>query len=185
MGTQVAVAGARPNQISYLLDGTDVNTQGNQSPGSAAGGMLGVETVREFQILVNSYSAEYGRSAGGIVSAVTRSGTNTLHGAAFEFHRNDSLDAKPISMTLPSPSPPSRATSTAARWADRFNGTACSSLAVTRASAGPHRNADRARAQPGDARADRHPPDDYSRTWRSIPCPTARRPARRASTPIS
>jgi hypothetical protein len=106
MGTQVAVAGARPNQISYLLDGTDVNTQGNQSPGSAAGGMLGVETVREFQILVNSYSAEYGRSAGGIVSAVTRSGTNTLHGAGFEFHRNDALDAKTFFDPPDEPKPP-------------------------------------------------------------------------------
>ncbi len=94
MGTQVAIAGARPNQISYLLDGTDVNSQSNQSPGSAAGGLLGVETVREFQILVNSYSAEYGRSAGGIVSAVTRSGTNALHGAGFIFHRDDRFDSK-------------------------------------------------------------------------------------------
>jgi outer membrane receptor protein involved in Fe transport len=94
MGTQVSIAGARPNQISYLLDGADVNTMGNQSPGSAAGGALGVETVREFQVLTNNYSAEFGRSAGGIVSAVTRSGTNTLHGSAFEFHRNDALDAK-------------------------------------------------------------------------------------------
>ncbi len=106
MGTQVAVAGARPNQISYLLDGTDVNAQGNQSPGSAAGGMLGVETVREFQILVNSYSAEYGRSSGGIVSAVTRSGTNTLHGAGFEFHRNDALDAKTYFDPPDEPKPP-------------------------------------------------------------------------------
>lgn len=94
MGTQVAIAGARPNQISYLLDGADVNSQGNQSPGSAAGGFLGVETVREFQVLVNNYSAEYGRSSGGIVSAITRSGTNTLRGALFAFHRDDSLDAK-------------------------------------------------------------------------------------------
>ena len=75
MGTQVSIAGARPNQISYQLDGTDANTQGNGSPGSAAGGLLGVETVREFQVLVNNYSAEYGRSTGGIVTAVTRSGT--------------------------------------------------------------------------------------------------------------
>ena len=59
MGTQVSIAGARPNQISYQLDGTDANTQGNGSPGSAAGGLLGVDTVREFQVLVNNYSAEY------------------------------------------------------------------------------------------------------------------------------
>jgi len=94
MGTQVSIAGARPNQISYVLDGADVNFQGNQSPGSAAGGLLGVDTVREFQVLVNNYSAEYGRSAGGIVTAVTRSGTNTFHGAGFEFHRNDALGAR-------------------------------------------------------------------------------------------
>ena len=106
MGTQVTVAGARPNQISYLLDGADVNSQGNQSPGSAAGGLLGVEAVREFQILVNNYSAEYGRSAGGIVSAVTRSGTNALHGAAFEFHRNDALDAKTFFDPQDEPKPP-------------------------------------------------------------------------------
>jgi hypothetical protein len=94
MGTQVSVAGARPNQISYVLDGADVNFQGNQSPGSAAGGLLGVDTVREFQVLVNNYSAEYGRSAGGIVTAITRSGTNAFHGAGFEFHRNDALGAR-------------------------------------------------------------------------------------------
>jgi hypothetical protein len=94
MGTQVSIAGARPNQISYQLDGTDANTQGNGSPGSAAGGLLGVDTVREFQVLVNNYSAEYGRSTGGIVTAVTRSGTNSLHGAAFEFNRNSRWDAK-------------------------------------------------------------------------------------------
>ena len=94
MGTQVSIAGARPNQISYQLDGTDVNFQGNQSPGSAAGGQLGVETVREFQVLINNYSAEYGRSSGGIVTAITRSGTNRFRGTAFEFMRDESFDAR-------------------------------------------------------------------------------------------
>jgi len=94
MGTQVSIAGARPNQISYQLDGTDANTQGNGSPGSAAGGLLGVETVREFQVLVNNYSAEYGRSTGGIVTAVTRSGTNAFKGTLFEFTRNSRFDSR-------------------------------------------------------------------------------------------
>src|SRR5213593_3505785 len=94
MGTQVSIAGARPNQISYQLDGTDANTQGNGSPGSAAGGLLGVETVREFQVLVNNYSAEYGRSTGGIVTAVTRSGTNAYKGTLFEFNRNNRFDSR-------------------------------------------------------------------------------------------
>jgi outer membrane receptor protein involved in Fe transport len=94
MGTQVSIAGARPNQISYQIDGTDANTQGNGSPGSAAGGLLGVDTVREFQVLVNNYSAEYGRSTGGIVTAVTRSGTNNTHGTLFEFNRDSRFDSK-------------------------------------------------------------------------------------------
>src|SRR6058998_158407 len=94
MGTQVSIAGARPNQISYQLDGTDANTQGNGSPGSAAGGLLGVETVREFQVLVNNYSAEYGRSTGGIVTAVTRSGTNSFKGTLFEFNRDSRFDSR-------------------------------------------------------------------------------------------
>ncbi|MBI3262735.1 MAG: TonB-dependent receptor [Acidobacteria bacterium] len=94
MGTQVSIAGARPNQISYQMDGTDVNFQGNGSPGSAAGGLLGVETVREFQVLVNNYSAEYGRSTGGIVTAVTRSGTNALKGTLFEFNRDSRFDSR-------------------------------------------------------------------------------------------
>ena len=105
MGTQVSIAGARPNQISYQLDGTDANTQGNGSPGSAAGGMLGVDTVREFQVLVNNYSAEYGRSTGGIVTAVTRSGTNRLHGIGVRVQSQQPLGlARPTSTTRPATS---------------------------------------------------------------------------------
>ena len=106
MGTQVSIAGARPNQISFQLDGTDVNFQGNGAPGSAAGGQLGVETVREFQVLINNYSAEYGRSTGGIVTAVTRSGTNTLAGAGFEFLRDEALDARDFFDPVDEPKPP-------------------------------------------------------------------------------
>ncbi|HVL69717.1 MAG TPA: carboxypeptidase regulatory-like domain-containing protein [Vicinamibacterales bacterium] len=106
MGTQVSIAGARPNQISFQLDGTDVNFQGNGAPGSAAGGQLGVETVREFQVLINNYSAEYGRSTGGIVTAVTRSGTNQLSGAAFEFLRDERLDARDFFDPADEPKPP-------------------------------------------------------------------------------
>ncbi len=106
MGTQFSVAGARPNQVSYLLDGTDVADQGGQSPGSAAGGLLGVETIREFQVITNNYSAEYGRSAGGIVSAITRSGTNTFQGGAFEFFRNSALTGRTYFDDASEPKPP-------------------------------------------------------------------------------
>src|SRR5206468_8287118 len=62
--------------------------------GSSAGVLLGVEAVQEFQVLTNAYSAEFGRSAGGVINAVTRSGANAVHGSGFEFHRNSALDAK-------------------------------------------------------------------------------------------
>ena len=57
----------------------------NNTPGSAAGVLLGVDTLREFRVLTNAYSAAYGRSAGGVISAITKSGTNELHGTLFEF----------------------------------------------------------------------------------------------------
>src|SRR5206468_7441629 len=62
--------------------------------GSSAGVLLGVEAVQEFQVLTNAYSAEFGRSAGGVINAVTRSGANAVHGSGFEFYRNSALDAK-------------------------------------------------------------------------------------------
>jgi hypothetical protein len=55
--------------------------------------MLGVEAVREFQVLTNSFSAEYGRHTGAVVNAATKTGTNAFHGSLFEFHRNEALDA--------------------------------------------------------------------------------------------
>ena len=91
---KISINGARPEQNNFLLDGTDINNVYNKTPGSAAGVLLGVEAVLEFQVLTNAYSAEFGRSAGGVINAVTRSGTNALHGSAFEFHRNSALDAR-------------------------------------------------------------------------------------------
>jgi hypothetical protein len=91
---KISVNGARPEQNNFLLDGTDINNVYNKTPGSVAGVLLGVETVLEFQVLTNAYSAEFGRSAGGVINAVTRSGTNEFHGSAFQFHRNSALDAR-------------------------------------------------------------------------------------------
>ena len=93
-GTKLVINGTKPSQVSFLLDGSDINDANNNTPGSAAGVMLGVDTLEEFRVLTNGYSAVYGRSAGGVVSAVTRSGTNEFHGSVFEFHRNSALDAK-------------------------------------------------------------------------------------------
>lgn len=91
---KISINGARPEQNNFLLDGTDINNVYNKTPGSSAGVLLGVEAVLEFQVLTNAYSAEFGRSAGGVINAVTRSGENAVHGSAFEFIRNSALDAK-------------------------------------------------------------------------------------------
>ena len=91
---KISINGSRPEQSSFLLDGTDINDVYNKTPGSVGGVLLGVEAVLEFQVLTNSYSAEFGRATGGVINAVTRSGTNKLHGSAFEFLRNSDLDSK-------------------------------------------------------------------------------------------
>src|SRR5262249_12281488 len=65
-----------------------------RTPGSAAGTNLGVDAIREFSVITNNYSTEFGLVTGGTLNAVTRSGTNVIHGSAFEFLRNSALDAK-------------------------------------------------------------------------------------------
>ena len=92
MGDTMTVAGARGTQNLFLLDGVSNSDLSNNAQG-ASGSYIGAETVKEFQIVTNNYSAEYQSAAGAIVSAVTKSGTNTLHGSAFWTLRNDNLDA--------------------------------------------------------------------------------------------
>jgi carboxypeptidase family protein/TonB-dependent receptor-like protein len=93
-GTQLSVGGARPEQTGYFMDGTNIADVSDKAPSSTAGVLLGVDTVQEFSVQTHGYSAEFGRAAGGIISAVTKSGTNTLRGTAFEFHRDSALDSK-------------------------------------------------------------------------------------------
>jgi Carboxypeptidase regulatory-like domain/TonB dependent receptor/TonB-dependent Receptor Plug Domain len=91
-----SVAGSRSYSNSFLLDGTDVNDSSNSTPGGSAGTNLGVDAIKEFKIVATTFSAEYGRASGAVVSAVTRSGTNELHGSLFEFLRNSAFDARTI-----------------------------------------------------------------------------------------
>ncbi len=93
-GKRFTVGGQRAYSNSFLLDGTNINDQGNGTPGGAAGVNLGVDAVLEFKIFTNSFKAEYGRSTGSVVSAVTRSGSNAVHGTVFEYIRNSAFDAK-------------------------------------------------------------------------------------------
>jgi hypothetical protein len=93
-GLGVSVNGQDPRANVYLLDGTLLNDMTNGPAGSAAGTALGTETVQEFRVETNAYSAEFGRLAGGQVNVLTKAGTNAVRGSLFEFHRNDALDAK-------------------------------------------------------------------------------------------
>jgi hypothetical protein len=93
VGDQSVISGARPQQNNYRLDGISINDYANGGPGSLLGGNLGVDAIQEFSVLTSNYSAEYGKTSGGVVNAITRSGTNQFHGSAYEFLRNSALDA--------------------------------------------------------------------------------------------
>jgi hypothetical protein len=93
LGIQMTINGQRPTQNSYRVDGTIVNDYSNAGPGSVLGQNLGVDAIQEFTVLTSNYSAEYGFTSGGVINAVTRSGTNTFHGTAFDFIRNSAFDA--------------------------------------------------------------------------------------------
>ena len=93
-GQQLTISGARPQQNNYRLDGVSLNDYANGAPGSVLGGNLGVDAIQEFSVITSNYSADYGKTSGGVVNAITRSGTNQIHGSAYEFLRNSKLDAK-------------------------------------------------------------------------------------------
>jgi len=88
-GQGFSIAGARPDSVTYLLDGgVNNNLLSNDivyNPNP--------DTIQEFRILTSNYTAEYGRNGGGIISVVTKNGTNKFHGSGFDFLRNDALNA--------------------------------------------------------------------------------------------
>jgi hypothetical protein len=90
-----AVSGNRPQQNMFLLNGVEYTgaAENNMQPGGASGMLLGVDAVREFNVQRDSYSAAFGKHPGGQVVIVTQSGSNQWHGSAFEFLRNNALDA--------------------------------------------------------------------------------------------
>ncbi len=91
-----AVSGRRPQDNLFLLNGIEYTGASliNVTPGGTSGQLLGVDAVREFNVVTDTYGAEYGKRDGAQVSIVTSSGTNKLHGTAFEFLRNSALDAR-------------------------------------------------------------------------------------------
>ena len=95
-GNNFAVSGNRPQQNLFLLNGVEFTgaAENNMQPGGTSQELLGVDAVREFNVLRDSYSAEYGKRPGAQVLIVTQSGTNAFHGSLYEFLRNNALDAR-------------------------------------------------------------------------------------------
>jgi Carboxypeptidase regulatory-like domain/TonB-dependent Receptor Plug Domain/TonB dependent receptor-like, beta-barrel len=93
-GAAISISGARPDQNSYRLDGISINDYSNGAPGSVLGDNLGIDAVEQVSVLGSNYPAEYGRTSGGVINAVTRSGKSAFHGTVYEFLRNSALDAR-------------------------------------------------------------------------------------------
>ena len=95
-GNTFTVDGRRPADNIFLLNGIEYTgtSQLQITPGGVSGQLLGIDAVREFNVLTDTYSAAYGKRSGAQVEVVTQSGTNSLHGTLFEFLRNSDLDAK-------------------------------------------------------------------------------------------
>lgn len=92
---QVSVDGMRPTWTNVLVDGMDANDPVfGFSPAGASGLFLGLDGLTEVSVLPQTFDAEYGTNGGGVIEAVTKSGSNRFHGSLWEFHRDASLDAR-------------------------------------------------------------------------------------------
>jgi Carboxypeptidase regulatory-like domain/TonB-dependent Receptor Plug Domain/TonB dependent receptor len=92
---QVSINGMRPSWTNVLIDGMDANDPVfGYSPAGASGLFLGLNELAEVRVLTQTFNAEYGKNAGGVIEAVTKSGSNQFHGSLFELHRDAALDAK-------------------------------------------------------------------------------------------
>ena len=105
-GRRISISGARGEDNSFLLDGSYIGNFRRQPPSGPSGALFGTETVREFEVVTNSYSAQYGRVLGGVFNAVSKSGDNGWHGGIYEFLRNSSLDARNFFDQRQTPSDP-------------------------------------------------------------------------------
>jgi hypothetical protein len=93
-GNQLSDSGHRANENNYRVNGVSINDYSNAAPGGATGVNLGVDAIQEFSVLTSNYTAEYGRTSGAVINAITRSGTNEFHGDGYFFDRDSIFDAR-------------------------------------------------------------------------------------------
>jgi hypothetical protein len=96
VGNMYSVSGRRPQDNLFLLNGIEYTGASliNVTPGGTSGQLLGVDAVREFNVVSDTYGANYGKRTGAQISIITASGGNQLHGSVYEFLRNSALDAR-------------------------------------------------------------------------------------------
>jgi hypothetical protein len=106
-GGEMTISGQRSTFNNYRVDGISVNDYAMAAPGNVVGLVLGVDAIQEFNVLTSGFPTEYGRATGGVINAISRSGTNQFHGSVYEFLRNSALDARPyFNRVNDSPNPP-------------------------------------------------------------------------------
>src|SRR5262249_42479189 len=93
----LSVSGGRTNNTAFLLDG-GINLDPDFSSLSY---LPSIDSISEFQVQTGIFPAEYGRASGGQVNVITKAGGNQFHGSAYEFLRNDRLDARPFNLPTP------------------------------------------------------------------------------------
>ncbi|PYR28695.1 MAG: hypothetical protein DMF92_13600 [Acidobacteria bacterium] len=93
-GVSLNINGMGGRSNSFLIDGANMRGYAGMATVTAADSTLGVDTIQEFRVVTNAFSADYGRVMGGVINIATKSGTNRLQGSGFEFFRNSKMDAR-------------------------------------------------------------------------------------------
>jgi hypothetical protein len=93
-GNQLSDSGHRANENQYRVNGISINDYSNAAPGGPTGLNLGVDGIQEFSVITTGYTAEYGRTSGAIINAITKSGTSQFHGTGYFFDRDSIFDAR-------------------------------------------------------------------------------------------
>jgi outer membrane receptor protein involved in Fe transport len=93
-GNQLSDSGHRANENDYRVNGLTINDYSNAAPGGPTGLNLGVDAIQEFSVITTGYTAEYGRTSGAVINAITKSGTDQFHGTGYFFDRDSLFDAR-------------------------------------------------------------------------------------------